>query len=449
MENKNQNTDLSSELVVGLDIGTTKIAAIVGRKNEFGKVEILGVGKTESLGVNRGVVVNIEQTVSSIKTAVSIAADKANVDIGEVIVGIAGQHIKSMQHRGMITRQSLDDEVSQKDIDNLIDNMHRLVMSPGEEIIHVIPQEYIIDSESGIKNPIGHAGIRLEGNFHIITGQVSAVKNIFKCVDRGGLQTVDLHLEPLASADAVLSDEEKEAGVVLVDIGGGTTDVAIFYDGIIRHTAVIPFGGNIITDDIKEGCGIIKAQAEQLKVKFGSALAQENQENEIISIPGLRGRPHKEISVKFLAQIIQARMEEILEFVLFEIKSSGYERKLAAGIVVTGGGSLLKHLPQLVMLTTGLDCRIGTPNEHLSGSDDEMKNPLYATGVGLVMKGIEKSERESKRVSTNVKQEVETEKPEARKKETKKVVGHSQKKIGSFFTTLIDRTKDWMSDDIE
>jgi len=445
------NHSLASELVVGLDLGTTKIAAIVGRKNEFGKVEILGIGKAESLGVNRGVVVNIEQTVASIKTAVAMAADKANVDIGEVIVGIAGQHIKSMQHRGMITRQSLDDEVNQKDIDNLIDNMHRLVMSPGEEIIHVIPQEYIIDSESGIKNPIGHAGIRLEGNFHIITGQVSAVKNIFKCVDRAGLQTVDLHLEPLASADAVLSDEEKEAGVVLVDIGGGTTDVAIFYDGIIRHTAVIPFGGNIITDDIKEGCGIIRTQAEQLKVKFGSALSQENQENEIISIPGLRGRPHKEISVKFLAQIIQARMEEILEFVLFEIKSSGYERKLAAGIVVTGGGAMLKHLPQLVMLTTGMDCRIGTPNEHLAGNDDELKNPLYATGVGLVMKGIEKYERDSKRGVNIVKQEVEVEveNPTQKKKESKKVVGHSQKKIGSFFTTLIDRTKDWMSDDIE
>ena len=439
--------NLASELVVGLDLGTTKIAAIVGRRNEFGKVEILGVGKAESLGVNRGVVVNIEQTVASIKAAVAIAADKANVDIGEVIVGIAGQHIKSMQHRGMITRQSLDDEVNQKDIDNLIDNMHRLVMSPGEEIIHVIPQEYIIDSESGIKNPIGHAGIRLEGNFHIITGQVSAVKNIFKCVDRAGLQTVDLHLEPLASADAVLSDEEKEAGVVLVDIGGGTTDVAIFYDGIIRHTAVIPFGGNIITDDIKEGCGIIRTQAEQLKVKFGSALSQENQENEIISIPGLRGRPHKEISVKFLAQIIQARMEEILEFVLFEIKSSGYERKLAAGIVVTGGGSLLKHLPQLVMLTTGMDCRIGTPNEHLAGSEDELKNPLYATGVGLVMKGIEKYERDSKRGTNLAKQEVEV--SNEKTKESKKVIGHSQKKIGSFFTTLIDRTKDWMSDDIE
>ncbi len=453
MEKKsNQNNpNLASELVVGLDIGTTKIAAIVGRRNEFGKVEILGIGKAESLGVNRGVVVNIEQTVASIKTAVALAADKANVDIGEVIVGIAGQHIKSMQHRGMITRQSLEDEVNQKDIDNLIDNMHRLVMSPGEEIIHVIPQEYIIDSESGIKNPIGHAGIRLEGNFHIITGQVSAVKNIFKCVDRAGLQTVDLHLEPLASSDAVLSDEEKEAGVVLVDIGGGTTDVAIFYDGIIRHTAVIPFGGNIITDDIKEGCGIIRTQAEQLKVKFGSALSQENQENEIISIPGLRGRPHKEISVKFLAQIIQARMEEILEFVLFEIKSSGYERKLAAGIVVTGGGALLKHLSQLVMLTTGMDCRIGTPNEHLAGNDDELKNPLYATGVGLVMKGIEKYERDAKRGSNLVKQEVEVsaEKETVKKKESKKVVGHSQKKIGSFFTTLIDRTKDWMSDDIE
>ncbi|MBL7910466.1 MAG: cell division protein FtsA [Bacteroidia bacterium] len=443
------NPNLASELVVGVDIGTTKIAAIVGRKNEFGKIEILGIGKSESLGVNRGVVVNIEQTVASIKAAVSMAADKANVDIGEVIVGIAGQHIKSMQHRGMIIRQSLEDEINQKDIDNLIDNMHRLVMSPGEEIIHVIPQEYIIDNESGIKNPIGHSGIRLEGNFHIITGQISAVKNIFKCVTRAGLETVDLHLEPLASADAVLSDEEKEAGVVLVDIGGGTTDVAIFYDGIIRHTAVIPFGGNIVTEDIKEGCGIIKAQAEQLKMRFGSALSQENQENEIISIPGLRGRPHKEISVKFLAQIIQARMEEILEFVLFEIKSSGFERKLAAGIVVTGGGALLKHLPQLVMLTTGMDCRIGTPNEHLAGNDDELKNPLYATGVGLVMKGIEKYERDSKKGNNSVKVEVELTNEESKKKEAKKIAGHSKKKIGSYFTDLIGRTRDWMSDDIE
>jgi cell division protein FtsA len=452
MEKQNQeNKSQASELVVGLDIGTTKIAAIVGRKNEFGKVEILGVGKTESLGVSKGVVVNIEQTVASIRTAVAIAADKAEVDIGEVIVGIAGQHIKSMQHRGMITRQSLEDEVSQKDVDHLIDNMHRLVMNPGEEIIHVIPQEYIIDSESGIKDPIGHAGIRFEGNFHIITGQVSAVKNIFKCVNRAGLDTVDLNLEPLASADAVLSDEEKEAGVVLVDIGGGTTDVAIFYDGIIRHTSVIPFGGNIVTEDIKEGCSIIRAQAEQLKVRFGSALAQENQENEIISIPGLRGRPHKEISIRFLAQIIQARMEEILEFVLYEIKSSGFERKLSAGIVITGGGSLCKHLPQLVMLTTGMDCRIGTPNEHLAGNDEELKNPLYATGVGLVMKGIDKYERESKRGNNSMKTETKTEVTSETEvlQDRKKVVGHSKKKIGGFFDNIIKSAQDWISDDIE
>ena len=453
MENvTTQIIDKTSELVVGLDLGTTKIAAIVGRKNEFGKIEILGVGKSESLGVNRGVVVNIEQTVSSIKTAITIAADKAGVDIGEVIVGIAGQHIKSMQHRGMITRKSLDDEVNQKDIDDLIDNMHRLVMSPGEEIIHVIPQEYIIDKESGIKNPIGHAGIRLEGNFHIITGQVAAVKNIFKCVDRAGYKTVDLHLDPLASADAVLSDEEKEAGVILVDIGGGTTDVAIFHDSIIRHTAVIPFGGNIITEDLKEGCGIIRTQAEQLKVKFGSALAQENQENEIISIPGLRGRKHKEISVNFLARIIQARMQEILEFVLFEIKSSGLEKKLSAGIVITGGGSLLKHLSSLVMLETGMDCRIGTPNEHLAGNDDELKNPSYATAVGLVMKGIEKYERDSKRGANTVKQSIEPdEKTKAEtpnEKENINIANHSQAKKGNFLSLFLDRAKDFMSDDV-
>ena len=453
MENvTTQIIDKTSELVVGLDLGTTKIAAIVGRKNEFGKIEILGVGKSESLGVNRGVVVNIEQTVSSIKTAITIAADKAGVDIGEVIVGIAGQHIKSMQHRGMITRKSLDDEVNQKDIDDLIDNMHRLVMSPGEEIIHVIPQEYIIDKESGIKNPIGHAGIRLEGNFHIITGQVAAVKNIFKCVDRAGYKTVDLHLEPLASADAVLSDEEKEAGVILVDIGGGTTDVAIFHDSIIRHTAVIPFGGNIITEDLKEGCGIIRTQAEQLKVKFGSALAQENQENEIISIPGLRGRKHKEISVNFLARIIQARMQEILEFFLYYIKSSGLEKKLSAGIVITGGGSLLKHLSSLVMLETGMDCRIGTPNEHLAGNDDELKNPSYATAVGLVMKGIEKYERDSKRGANTVKQSIETdEKIKAEtpnEKENINIANHSQAKKGNFLSLFLDRAKDFMSDDV-
>src|SRR6185503_18309491 len=266
-----------------------------------------------------------------------------------------------------------------------IDNMHRLVMSPGEEIIHVIPQEYIIDSESGIKNPIGHAGIRLEGNFHIITGQVSAVKNIFKCVNRAGLETIDLHLEPLASADAVLTDEEKEAGVVLVDIGGGTTDVAIFQDGIIRHTAVIPFGGNVITDDIKSGCSIIRPQAEQLKVNFGSALASVTPDNEVVTIPGLKGRESKEISVRNLAHIIQARMEEIINMVHHQIIISGMEKKIIAGIVITGGGAQLSNVQQLFELVTGLDTRIGYPDEHLAKGPEDVRGPMYATGVGLVM----------------------------------------------------------------
>ncbi|HVA98111.1 MAG TPA: cell division protein FtsA, partial [Bacteroidia bacterium] len=320
----------SLEIIVGLDIGTTKIVAIVGRKNEFGKIEILGLGKSDSAGVARGVVQNIEQTVQSIKTAVQEAEAKSGVDIKVVNVGIAGQHIKSLQHRGYITRNNLEEEISQADVDRLIEDMYKLAVLPGEEIIHVLPQEYIIDNEQGIKNPIGMAGIRLEANFHIITGQIAAAKNIYRCVEKAGLQVADLTLEPLASADAVLSLEEKEAGVVLVDVGGGTTDVAIFQDGIIRHTAVIPFGGNVITEDIKEGCTIIKSQAELLKIKFGSALASENQENEIVSIPGLRGRPHKEISVKNLSNIIQARMEEIVENVYYEIKNSGYEKKLIA-----------------------------------------------------------------------------------------------------------------------
>src|ERR1017187_7884769 len=382
-----------SEIVVGLDIGTTKIAAIVGRRNEFGKIEILGMGRADSVGVARGVVLNIDQTVQSIKSAVAEAASKSGVNIKVVNVGIPGQHIKSHQHRGIKTRANADTEISQKDVDSLIDDMYKLVMLPGEEIIHVLPQEYIIDNELGIKNPIGMAGIRLEANFHIITGQIAAARNIYKCVQKAGLEVSELTLEPLASADAVLSDEEKEAGVVLVDIGGGTTDVALFQDGIIRHTAVIPFGGNVITEDIKEGCTIIKSQAELLKIKFGSALASENQENEIVSIPGLRGRQHKEISVRNLSSIIQARMEEIIEHVFYEIKNSGYEKKLIAGIVVTGGGAQLKHITQLVEYITGMDSRVGYPNEHLAKGPVDVTSPMFATSVGLVMKELERVEK--------------------------------------------------------
>ena len=398
---KSITTSKTSPIVVGLDIGTTKICVTVGRRSDHGKIEILGIGKAVSAGVTRGVVSNIQKTVQGILQAVEEAGSQSNVDVKIVNVGIAGQHIKSLQHRGILTRKELNTEIQHKDIDKLIEDMFKLVMPPGEEIIHVLPQEFTVDNEPGIKDPIGMAGVRLEANFHIISGHVSAVKNILKCVGNAGLETQELILEPLASSESVLSEEEKEAGVVLVDIGGGTTDLAIFHEGIIRHTAVIPFGGNSVTEDIREGCSVMRNQAESLKTRFGSALADENKDNEIICVPGLRGREHKEISVKNLAYVIQARMEEIIEHVYYEIKSSGYEKKLIAGIVITGGGALLKHLPQLVEFVTGLDCRVGYPNEHLAKNEllpktiyDELKSPLFATGIGLLIKGIQKGEQQ-------------------------------------------------------
>ncbi len=383
----------TDKIAVGLDIGTTKIVAMIGRLNEYGKLEVLGTGKAKSLGVHRGVVTNITQTIESIKEAIHEAENHADVKIKSVVVGIAGQHIRSLQHSDYIIRQNSDDVIEDRDIKNLIDNVHNLVMLPGEEIIHVLPQEYKVDGQSEIREPRGMYGSRLEANFHIVVGQISSIKNIGRCVKSSDLHVAAITLEPLASAEAVLSQEEKEAGVVLVDIGGGTTDVAIFKDGIIRHTAVIPFGGNVITEDIKEGCSIIEKQAELLKIKFGSAWPGENKENEIVSIPGLRGREPKEISLKNLSKVIHARVVEIIEQVYLEIKNYGYDenkKKLIAGIVLTGGGSQLKHIKQLVEFVTGMDTRIGYPNEHIaSESDEEFSSPSYATAVGLVLKGIE------------------------------------------------------------
>ncbi|MDP2423871.1 MAG: cell division protein FtsA [Bacteroidales bacterium] len=389
----------SSDIIVGLDIGTTKIAAIVGRQNEHGKIEIMGFGKTESFGVKRGVVANIENTVLSIQKAVEEASQRSNINLLTVHVGIAGQHIKSLQHHGSQMRNDPDEEITQKDIDSLTENMFRLAMNPGEEIIEVIPQEYTVDGEPGIKSPKGMLGRTIEANFHIITGQTMAAKNIYTCVKKAKLDVSGLILEPLASAEAVLSAEEKEAGVVLVDIGGGTTDIAIFQDDIIRHTAVIPFGGDVVTEDIKEGCTIIRRHAEELKIKFGSALASKNKDEEIVTIPGLRGRPPKEISLRNLASIIQARMEEIIEHVYYEIKNSNLEKKLIAGIVLTGGGAQLRHVAQLTSFITGMDTRIGYPNEHLaSTSPEEIGAPMFATGVGLVMIGFDKLQKANQKI---------------------------------------------------
>jgi cell division protein FtsA len=384
---------MQAEIVVGLDIGTTKIAAIAGRRNEFGKIEVLGYGHTESIGVRRGVITNIENTVQSIQTAIHEAQEASKVTIRTVNVGIAGQHIRSIQHRASTIRHNPETEISQEDIDLFTSSIYNIAMNPGEKIIDVLPQEYIIDGESGVKDPKGMLGHQMAASFHIVTAQTSAAQNIMKCIEKSGYNLQHMILQPLASAEAVLSMDEKEAGVVLVDIGGGTTDVAIFLDGIIRHTAVIPFGGEIITEDIKAGCSIIKKHAEDLKIKFGSALASENRAEEVVAIPGLRGRAPKEITLKNLAKIIQARMEEIIEAVYQEIKSTGLEKRLIAGIVLTGGGAMLKHIEQLTQFITGMDTRIGYPNEHLAGnSADEMTSPMYSTGLGLVLLGMQRAD---------------------------------------------------------
>lgn len=381
MENK--------ELIVGLDIGTTKICVIVGRKNEYGKLEVLGMGKAVSDGVDRGVVTNIDKTVHAIEKAVEEASEMANVDIADVIVGIAGQHIQSKIQSGSIMRQPTDDEITIEDVRRLSSEMENILIPPGNTIIHVMPQDYTVDYEGGIKDPVGMSGTRLEADFHIITAQTTAINNINRCVRRADLVSKQLILEPLASSLSVLSDDEKEAGVCLVDIGGGTTDIAIFYENIIRHTAVIPLGGNIITKDIKEGCMVMQNQAELLKTKFGKAITEEANPNEIVSIPGLRNRAPKEISIRNLASIIQARMEEIIEIVQNEIMQSGHYKKLAGGIVLTGGGSQLQFISQLFEYMTGLDTRIGYPNEHLGKSViEEVKSPMYATSVGLVLAGF-------------------------------------------------------------
>lgn len=385
------------EIAVGLDIGTTKIVAMIGRNNEYGKVEILGIGKSKSLGVHRGVVNNITQTIQSIQQAVQEAETEAGIKIKNVVAGIAGQHIRSLQHSDYITRENSDEVIDEDDIEKLCNQVYKLVMLPGEEIIHVLPQEFKVDGQAEITEPIGMYGGRLEANFHVVVGQISSIRNIGRCIKSAGLELVGVTLEPLASANAVLSQEEKEAGVALVDIGGGTSDLAIFKDGIIRHTSVIPFGGGVITEDIKEGCSIIEKQAELLKVKFGSAWPGENKDNEIVSIPGLRGREPKEISLKNLSKIIHFRVVEIIEQVYLEIKNYGHEeqkKKLIAGIVITGGGAQLKHLKQLVEYITGMDTRIGYPNEHLAGdSDEETTRPIYATAVGLVLNYLEKAEK--------------------------------------------------------
>lgn len=382
--------NMKKEYIAAIDIGTTKIVAIIGAKGSNNKLDILGISKTISKGVKRGVVLNIDETVGAIQTVLNDVQQKTGLTLSDVFVGIAGQHIKSIRNRGYINRDSYDDEITNDDVKRLIEDAHKIPIDIGEEIIHVLPQNYIVDSETGVRNPVGMSGKRLEGNFHIVIGQIASIKNIEKCVNRAGLHIHEVILEPLASSSAVLTEDEMEAGVALVDIGGGTTDIAVYHEGVIRHTAVISFGGNVVTKDIKEGCSILERQAEELKIKFGSALGDLAEEDKVVIIPGISGRDSKEISFKSLAYIIQSRMEEIIDAVLFEIENSECMDKLSAGIVVTGGGAMLRHLPQLMRFRTGMDVRIGYPNAHLAGNvADDINQPMFSTSVGLLMKGYE------------------------------------------------------------
>ncbi|MEO6405578.1 MAG: cell division protein FtsA [Ferruginibacter sp.] len=391
-------------IIVGLDIGTTKIAAIAGRKNEHGKLEILGFGRANSNGVQHGMVLNIDQTIKAIQTALeNCYASNPNLEISEVYVGIAGHHIKSLQTRGDIVRQQTEEEIQQEEIDRLITDQYRTYIPAGDQIIDVIPQEFTVDNFQNIPNPIGYSGVKVGANFHIITGDKNAIRNINRSVEKAGLKTKDLVLQPLASAAAVMCDQDLEAGVAIVDIGGGTTDLAVFYEGILKHTAVIPFGGENITNDIKTGLGVLKTQAEQMKIQFGSALSDEAKANAFITIPGLRGMAAKEISVKNLANIIQARMSEIMDFVTYHLKQVGLDNKLLnGGVILTGGGSQLKHLLQLTEYVTGLNARIGYPNEHLSGGHiDELTKPMYSTCIGLILKGYNDYENKNKQFDRN------------------------------------------------
>jgi cell division protein FtsA len=386
-------------IIVGLDIGTTKIAAIAGRKNEYGKLEILGFGRANSNGVKHGQVLNIDETIKAIRMALeNCYASNPNLEIGEVYVGIAGHHIKSLQTRGDIVRQNTEEEITRREIDQLVADQYKTYIPAGDQIIDVIPQEFTVDNFQNIPNPIGYGGVKVGANFHIITGDKNAIRNINRAVEKSNLHTKDLVLQPLASAAAVMGQEDLEAGVAIVDIGGGTTDLAVFYEGILKHTAVIPFGGENITNDIKTGLGVLKTQAEQMKVQFGSALSNEAKANAYITIPGLRGMPAKEISVKNLAGIIQARMSEIMDFVTYHLKQVGLDnRMLNGGVVLTGGGAQLRHLIQLTEYITGLNARIGYPTEHLAaGHIEELAKPTYSTCIGLILKGYSDYEHNRK-----------------------------------------------------
>ena len=456
----------NSTVVCAIDIGTSKVAALVARRNQYGKIEVLGVGNCPSFGVARGVVVNIARTVDAIRKAVEEAEKTSGIKFEKVHVGIAGQHIKSMQNRSQINRSNTGNWITHEDVKRLKEESYKIALPPGDRILHVLQQEFIIDNEPGIQDPVGMMGVKMEGNFHIITGAEAAIQNIERCVREAGLDVASIELEPLASADAVLSKEELEAGVCLVDIGGGTTDIAIFENYIIRHTAVIPFGGNIITEDLRD-FRILREQAEELKVRYGCAIPFEELRNQHVAIKGIRESAAKELNLLAVSRVISARMKEILAHVDYQIKLSNFGKKLIGGIVLTGGGSQLKHLVQLTELDTGQIARVGLPKEHLANSKiNGVENPIYATGIGLLIRAFKQIDED---MHLHVKPdiatpEVKTGTPEAiiidpqgdrnqqlvdNLEENEEKEKDSKLKKKSLMSTFADKVKDFMKSDVD
>ena len=372
------------ELVVGLDIGTTKVCAIVGEVTEDG-VDIIGVGSHPSTGLKKGVVVNIDATVQSIERAIEEAEHMAGVEITQVFAGIAGAHIRSINSQGVWAVK--DKEVRESDVQAVLEQAKAINIPQDREIIHVLPQEYTIDHQDGVKDPIGMSGVRLEVKVHLVTASTTSAQNILKCCNRAGLQVSDVVLEPLASAEAVLHEDEKELGVVLIDIGGGTTDIAVFCDGAIVHSSVLAVGGHQLTADIAYGMRSPHSEAERIKHRFGCATSSMVGEDEMMEVPSVGGRPARQVRRQSLTAVIEPRVEEIFTLVRREIEKSGFEDKIGSGAVITGGSTLLEGMPELAEQVLGMPVRRGIPSR-VGGLIDVVKTPAYATAVGLVLHGV-------------------------------------------------------------
>ncbi|MBN1504223.1 MAG: cell division protein FtsA [Candidatus Eisenbacteria bacterium] len=384
----------SGRILAGLDIGTTKICVIVAEVDDANQVNVVGVGTVPSEGLRRGIVINLEKTVHSISRAVEKAERMAGVEIKSVYAGIAGDHIRSINSRGVIAVSRKDNEIGPADVARVVDAAKAVAIPADREIIHVIPQEFIVDDQDGIKDPIGMSGIRLEAEIHIITGAVTSAKNICKSIERAGLRVEDLVLEPLASSHAVLGPDERDLGVVLIDIGGGTTDVAVFYEGSIRHTAIIGFGGTSITNDIAIGLRTPIDKAEELKIKHGCALSSMVSEDEKISVPGVGGRPTRELSRYVLSSMIEPRLEEICQLALKEVRKNHFADLLSAGVVVTGGTALMHGMTDLAEQVFEMPVRTGVPTG-ISGLVDSVSDPRFSTGVGLILHAFHSEEMDA------------------------------------------------------